>query len=484
MALAGPLNLSGYPLTLGGNIFSPSTIQGVNRDAGDTFVYSAGGADRFGAGQYSNSRTRVFTSGSAANASVGWSLATATVGIFTDLLVANATSVSSLVPLYSAVASLGNLSTSTLSTQSLTANNAVVSNVLSAGVGNVQVINSSTITSNNAQVSNLLQAGVANVGVLTAVNAQVSNLSASALSANNAVVSNVINAGVVTAATSISAPVANLATLTSSTVTVANLSVTNLENVNLISANTISAAIANLTTINSTTVNSVNSNVSGYLSSATANIANLVVTGTVSLPQINTVSANNASFTKLQAATLVEQGGAVAANASSVVFPLSGDITQIFFKVAGLTATAPAIRMAVSTGNAATFDTAATNYQASIFGQSNNTVTFVQQTGAAYPTLVSGAKGSLATHTVRLNYTGQINDSANGAFTTSLFDMTAVGMADASAGGGVYMNSGTVTYASSSNSLPTFVRFTLENTGNTAAVPSYIRSSYQPITYM
>ena len=140
--------------------------------------------------------------------------------------------------------------------------------------------------------------------------------------------------------------------------------------------------------------------------------------------------------------------------------------------------------MAVSTGNAATFDTAATNYTTSILAQANNSLSSVPQTGAAYPTLVAGAKGALATHTVRFNYTGQLNDSANGAFTTTLFDMTAAGLMDATAGGGVYMNQGTVVYASTGSLLPTFVRFTFENTGNTTGVSSYIRSSYQPITYL
>ena len=504
--LSGPLNLNGYPLTLGGNVFSTSTIQSSQVNAGDTIGYFAGGADKYGLGQYSGNRTRTFTSGVASGASVGWGIATATTGVFTDLLIANAVSINALVPLIAAAATLTGTLTAplanltTINNNQLNSNNAVFSNTVTAQVGNVQTVNSTNVTvsstltsaaatvttltagqltANNASVSNVLTASVGNVQTLTSStftsnNASVSNvftaavgnvvsLTSSQITANNASVSNVLTAAV-----------GNVASLTSSSITSNNVIVSNV----------LTSSVGNITTVNSSMITSANANVTGFLFGGTANLTNLVVTGTVSLPPTNTVSANSATFSNVKIGTYIEQGGAVAANTSSVVFPLTGDTTQIFLKLAALGASVPAIRMAVSTGNAQTFDTAAGNYSTSILAQANSSLSTVPQTGAAYPTLVAGAKGALATHTVRLNYTGQINDSANGAFTSSLFDMTAAGMADATAGGGVYMNQGTVVYASTGNTLPTFVRLTLENTANTGAVPSYIRSSFQPISYL
>ena len=504
--LSGPLNLSGYPLSLGGNVFSTSTIQASQLNAGDALGYFAGGADRYGIGQYSGSRSRVFTSGVAANASVGWGIATATTGVFTDLLTANATSINALLPLFATAATLsGALSApsanvSNITTSLFSANNATISNTITAAVGNVQTLGAGQFTANNATISNAMTAAVGNVvtltaGQLTANNAVVSNslsaavgnvvtLSAGQLTANNATVSNAITA----AAANVTALTAGQ--LTAGNATVVNALSANVQTVGTLTAGnatvtqTLTSAVGNITTINSSTVTTANANVYGYLTGGTANITNLVVTGTVSLPPTNTVSANSATFSDVKIGTFIQQGGAVAANTSSVVLPLTGDTTQIFLKVAALGSSVPAVRMAVSTGNAATFDTASTNYTTSILAQSNNTISTVPQTGAAYPTIVTGAKGALATHTLRVNYTGQISDSANGAFTSSLFDMTAAGLSDATAGGGVYMNQGTVVYASTTSSLPTFVRFTLENSGNTGAVASYIRSSFQPISYL
>ena len=562
-SLSGPLNLSGFPLTLGGNVFSTSTIQASQLNAGDTIGYFAGGADKYGFGQYSGSRSRVFTSGTAANASVGWSLATSTLGVFNDLLTANVNSINALVPLFAAAATLsGTLvapvaNLSVINGGQVTCNNAVVSNSFSATVGNVQTFGAGQVTANNATISNVLQATVGTIttlgaGQLTANNATVSNaltatvgtvttLGAGQLTANNATVSNALTAAVGTVTTLgagqftannatvsnvLTATVENVQTLnagqltannavvsnaltsavgtittftagqltannatvsnalTSAVATVGALTAGQLTANNATVSNALTATVGNISTLTASTVSTANANVSGFLTGANANITNLVVSGTVSLPPTNTVSANNASFTTFKAATYVEQGGAVAANASSVVLPLTGDTTQIFLKVAALGAAVPAIRMAVSTGNAQTFDVAATNYTTSVLAQANSSITSVTQAGAAYPTLVAGAKGGLATHTVRVNYTGQINDSANGAFTSSLFDLSAAGLVDATAGGGVYLNTGTVVYASNSSALPTYVRFTLENTGNTAGVPSYIRSAYQPISYM
>ena len=70
--------------------FSSSTIQSSQFNSGDAIGYSAGGADKYGFGQYTGNRSRVYTSGVAANASVGWGIATSTYGVFNDLLTANA----------------------------------------------------------------------------------------------------------------------------------------------------------------------------------------------------------------------------------------------------------------------------------------------------------------------------------------------------------------------------------------------------------
>ena len=358
----------------------------------------------------------------------------------------------------------------------------------SLAVGNLQAVNG-CVSSLWAQYGNLsyLFAATANVGNLYTPAANVSQLTS--LNGNIFVVASQLGN-----IRFLQTELGTIQTLNCANANIVSMSISNL----MVGSSTAQTVNANSLTAQSSTLGNAQAVnlMTQNLQAATEQVANLQAnvlsaqTSVLGVAQAQSVTASSAVLGSAQIANLALANGlsttTVTAssnlqysswktvlngsniNTNSIVFPVASgaDSVQSITKICSNGPSPFSIRCQVSTNGGSSFDTAGGMYSQTLSSRYNNTQSYVDQTGAPYPTLAAGLAGNLMTHQVRCDVDPGFLNYGQGATVGCILEVTVHGFSAASNcsvrnQGGVYYSSGAPV---------THVRLSVENTPSTASM--------------